>query len=419
MRVSSWAKSVVAVVAVAVVLGGCTSTETRTVQTGREQTVATKPPKKKRMSQKQKAEAEWKLARANVLMSLAKDQYANGSLDKSRETVNDAMRLAPEHAGLRVLSAKLYIETGRLELADKDLAIARHLDPKDPEADYLSGVVYQRWQQPERALGFYEAAHAKAPTELAYLMARAEMLVAAGERKVALGLLQEKVIYFEHSAAIRDAVGQLLVQEGRYAEAIDMLRSATILATDDVGMREHLAMAFYFNGQYREASVELERVMKDEAHANRADLVMALGECKLQLNQARDARDTFDRATQLAPANVGAWLGLAKATLRLNDDRRAELALRKALSVQAGSSEAHLLLGYLRLRQDRLTDALAAFQKASLLDRADTVSLCMTGFALEKLGRSDEAIRFYADALKIKPNDELAARLMASVEVGE
>ena len=55
---------------------------------------------------------------------------------------------------------------------------ARKLNPKDPEADYLSGVVDQRWQKPELALGFYSAASDKEPGELAYIMAKAEMLVA-------------------------------------------------------------------------------------------------------------------------------------------------------------------------------------------------------------------------------------------------
>ena len=52
------------------------------------------------------------------------------------------------------------------------------INPKDPEADYLSGVVNQRWQKTEVALAFYTAASDKDPGELAYIMARSEMLVA-------------------------------------------------------------------------------------------------------------------------------------------------------------------------------------------------------------------------------------------------
>src|ERR1700721_2432119 len=57
----------------------------------------------------------------------------------------------------------------------------RKNDPKNAEADYLSGVIYQRWQQPDKALQYYQAAVDKAPTELAYLMAKVETLVAMGQ----------------------------------------------------------------------------------------------------------------------------------------------------------------------------------------------------------------------------------------------
>ena len=43
----------------------------------------------------------------------------------------------------------------------------------------------------------------------------------------------------------------------------------------------------------------------------------------------------------------------------------------------------------------------------------------MTGFVLEKMGRSNEAVRYYSQALKIKPNDELATSLLAKVQVDE
>ena len=66
-----------------------------------------------------------------------------------------------------------------------------------------------------------------------------------------------------------------------------------------------------------------------------------------------------------------------------------------------------------------LSEALTSFRKASTLDDRDAVSLCMSGFVLEKMGRSNEAIRFYSEALKIKPNDELATSLLAKVQVTE
>jgi Flp pilus assembly protein TadD len=369
--------------------------------------------------QKEQAKKEWNSARANVLFSLAKDQYATGNFDKSRQTVDEALGMDPQHVGLRILSAKLNIEQGHLEAAEVDLKLAHTTAPKNAEADYLTGVICQRWQKPQAAHDAYKAASEKAPGELAYVMARAEMLVAMDQPNEALNLLQSKLQHFDHSATIRDAVGQLLVQQRNYKDAVDMLRQASVLATDDVTIREHLALALFYAGQYREAADALSRLTKKEPFDERPDLLAALGECQIQLGQYREARSTLETATQLAPASAGAWLGLAKAAMQLSDTKRAEASLKKALAIAPDNSEAHLMLGYMRLRQNNFAAALPAFRKASALDQTDTVSLCMVGYALEKMGKPDQAIQYYSKALKLKPNDEMASKFMASINLNE
>ena len=369
--------------------------------------------------QKIAAKKEWNTARANVLFSLARDQFATGNFDKSRQTVNEALGMDPQHVGLRILSAKLNIEQAHLEAAEADLKLARAAAPKNAEADYLTGVIYQRWQKPQAAFDYYSAASEKAPSELAYVMARAEMLVAMERPADALTLLQAKVTYFEHSAIIRDALGQLLVQQKKYKEAVDMLRQASVLATDDLSIREHLALAIFYAGNYREAADALSRLTKKDQFEERADLIAALGECQLQLGQYREARSTFETATNLAPSSSGMWLSHAKAALQLNDMKRAEASLKKAIALAPENSEAHLMLGYMRLRQNNLTDALPAFKKASALDQSDTVSLCLVGYALERMGKPEQAVQYYSKALRLKPNDEMATKFMASVNLAE
>ena len=43
----------------------------------------------------------------------------------------------------------------------------------------------------------------------------------------------------------------------------------------------------------------------------------------------------------------------------------------------------------------------------------------MIGYVLEKSGKPQQAVKYYAQALKLKPDDELAARLMASVDLSK
>ncbi len=368
----------------------------------------------KRTPPSEEATLEWNLARSNVLFGVAQNQYKMGNFTACRKSLDEALRLTPKSAPLHILMAKLAIEQNQLELADRELVTARDLDPKNAEAEYLGGVIYQRWQKPQTAYDLYTRAAEKDPKELAYVMARAEMLVTLNRGAEALALLQERLVYFEHSAAIRDAIGQLQVTQGHYHDAVEMLRQASLLADQDDGIRERLGLALCYDRQYAQAASVLRRLVPDDAsHASPAVLT-ALGRCEVELGQFGDARTHLELAAQSDPNNAGTFLDLARAAFGLHDLRRAELAIAKAITLKPADADPQLLLGYLRLKQDRLTDALAAFQKANAINPADATSLCMVGYVLEKLGNTPQALKWYDAALRVHPDNELARTLVAS-----
>ena len=371
---------------------------------------------KKMPTPKEQAQQKWNAARGDVLLSLAQSQYDTGNFDACRKTLDEAEKVNPSNAQIYALSGKLHLEQGKLESAVNDLREAQRLAPADPQPDYLLGVIYERWQQPQRAMDLYSSAAVKAPNELAYLMARAEVLVTLDRRAEALRLLQERVVYFEHSAPIRLAAGSLLMQANRPAEAVAMFRQAANLS-DEPATREKLALAELAAGNFAEAAAQLDRLTGGGTDTTRVDLLLALGECRLHLGKPIEARAAFQSAATLAPGNADAWLALAKASLEADDLRRADASLKKAVGIRPDGPGVALLTGYLRLKQQRLGEALVAFRKASELDPADPVALCMIGYVLEHTGQGDRAVYYYGRALKIDPKDDLAQSLMASVDL--
>lgn len=367
-------------------------------------------------SETEVAQKRWNDTRATILYGLASDQYKAHDFDKCKETLAKALAMAPDSPKLHTLAAKVAIEQGQLESAERDLETARRLGPTDPEPYYLSGVVYQRWQKPQTALEFYRQAGLRAPAELAYVLAESEMLVILNRQPEALQLLQSKVGYFENSAAIRDAAAQLLVQSGRYAEAIDLYRQASVLSEEDDGIRERMALACYCDHRYPQCAEILTRLTEKDACAKRADLLEMLGECRLNLNDAHGAVRSFEAASELNPTSAKVWQSLGRAILQEGELKRAEFALRRSLGVDNSSSETWLLLGYVQVRSGDTSDALKSFESASRLDPKDTTSLCMIGYTLEKTGRSREAAGYYARALRIRPSDQMASELMAAID---
>src|SRR6266699_1629820 len=79
----------------------------------------------KKPTSKEVATRQWNGARAAVLSSLARDQLESGNFEKARQSLTEAIKMDPENAGIRITSAKLAIEQAQLELAEKELRLAR------------------------------------------------------------------------------------------------------------------------------------------------------------------------------------------------------------------------------------------------------------------------------------------------------
>lgn len=366
-------------------------------------------------SSKQAAAEQWGRTRATVLLSLANDQFRAGNLDKCGQTVDQALAMDPTSVELHLLKARLQIEDGQLESALNTLVTAKSIAEMNAEVDYLQGVVHQRWQKPQQALEAYSAAARKNPNDIAYLMAQAEMLVSMDRQPEALELLQARVVYFEHSAAIRDAIAQLYEQAGEPIKAVEYYRQASILDSDDQGIRERLALAHFRGGDYAEAHSQVSRLLRLPEYEKRADVMIIAGECASKLGMFLDARRRFEAAANINANSEDAWLGVARTSIRLNDIRRAEVAANRAVALKPGSAEAQLTQGYVRLRQGRFDDAVASFSRAIASDESDTLGMCMIGLAMQKQGQVREASQWFQSALSANPDDELARRLLAGV----
>lgn len=366
----------------------------------------------KNKGDKNAATAHWRAARASVLLTLANDQFKSGQFDQARVSIADALKLLPDNPEVRTLSGRIALEQGNLELAEAEFRTAQSVDPNYAAADYYLGIVMQRWQRLPLALELYAEAARKNPMEVGYITAQAEMLVALDRSADALLLLQQALPRFDSSADLRGAVGQVLLTQKRYTDAADMLRQALLLSPQDDVLRETLARAQFQAGNYSDAADTLQRLLRNDRFRDRADLHTLLGECHLEAGRPHEARASFETASTLQPNNIAYILNLAKAALEVNDHRRAEIAVRRALAISPADSQANLLLGYIRMEQGKLPEALAAFRRSAQSDARDPMPLSMSGLVLERLGRKEEAMREYAKALEIRPNDELARRLM-------
>jgi len=199
---------------------------------------------------------------------------------------------------------------------------------------------------------------------------------------------------FEHPLLF-NVVATLREMQGRYDEAARLLERAVVIAPDDVGCRNALALVLQRLDRAEEALHHVDELLRRHpdlgfAHANRGNALIALG----KLGQARLSHL---RALELEPGNLVAFAALASIATRRGEHDEARGWAERALALAPGFPDpimslaaADLAAGDLAMAERRLR-ALLADGRVAPADRARAYGL---------LGDVQDAAGRYADAFK-------------------
>jgi tetratricopeptide (TPR) repeat protein len=91
--------------------------------------------------------------------------------------------------------------------------------------------------------------------------------------------------------------------------------------------------------------------------------------------------------------------------LDLNQLEKAESWYMKTLELDGDHAAAYNNLAVLRERQDRLAEALLAFERAAEIDATEVVYPCNAGYVLRRLARYEDANRRYRSVIDLNPDD--------------
>ncbi|HVS71180.1 MAG TPA: tetratricopeptide repeat protein [Phycisphaerae bacterium] len=393
---------------------------------------------KKHVTIKEEQYNRWNMTRIAVMFQLATQQYEVGDYDKCKKTLAECLAMNAPHAGMHILSAKVDIEKGSLDTASDQLQQAIRINANDPEPYYLLGVIYQRWQKPDVAADFYTQAFERKSDNPLYLLAVVEMKITLGKLDEAKKLLNDKLIYFEQTGAIRVALGRIASLQGDKELACKYYRDAVLLLPDDSTVRRSYAEVLFDAGKYADAapifddlrhkadtdaakaaadpkSAEAQSGAAEAAAADKVNLLMMLGQCYLELRRPYDARNTFQEITRDHPDDAQAFVGLARACIGTNELPVALAAARKVSRVEPENVDALLLAATAQQKMKKWADAETTLMAAQHLSPDNGVILCMLGICAERQNRPTAAADYYHQALTINPNDSWATELLSQV----
>ena len=133
---------------------------------------------------------------------------------------------------------------------------------------------------------------------------------------------------------------------------------------------------------------------------------MNVGKAHLENRQSADAVEAFTKAVDLRPASPAALRNLARAYLISKEAKQAAPAfeaLEKSLDVEPDSAAGHYLSGLALNRLERYDDALRHLEKAVQLDPQTATLRYQLGRVLEYAGQQDRARRQFQETVRLDP----------------
>lgn len=128
--------------------------------------------------------------------------------------------------------------------------------------------------------------------------------------KEAIEALEKVLELSKPEEVIYEAIGHCYDRMKNFAQARFHYRKASHLNPDDSKLYYKIACTYFNEGQWSSAAKQLEAALK--IHRTQHEYNLLMGECKLQLNEIKEAVQYLSTAVRVRPRNISSWESLIR-----------------------------------------------------------------------------------------------------------
>jgi Flp pilus assembly protein TadD len=312
------------------------------------------------------------------LLRLALARHREGRLSEAEALYQKVLELQPRQPDALRLSGVLAQQRGELDRAGQLLQQALQAQPDSPDTHHDLGSVWFESGQTKKALAAYQSAIRLRPNfpEAYYNMGNAHY--ALGERAAAASCYRRAVEQQPDLAEAHYNLGLVAQDEGDSAEASLHYEQALRHRPDYPEALLNLGVVQKNQGQFAPAAASLLKAVALKPDYSEAWL--HLGIVRQQENRPAEAEACFRRVLALRPAEISAHLNLALVLDDLGKRADAEQQLKSVLQLAPENPEAHSCMAGLLKKRGCFEEAAHYYRRAIQLDpNAVAVQVALVG----------------------------------------
>jgi tetratricopeptide (TPR) repeat protein len=349
---------------------------------------------------------------------------------QSIESYKKALELQPDSSVVMERLAEIYAKSQRIREAIAEAQLALKADPDDVNAHRLLARIYVRnlgdmaggptqEENLARAVEQFQAILKVQPDDAFSALWLARLYRFENRHDEAEKVLRGVLNHDADNGQALEQLSQLLVDEGRSQDAIDLLEKAAgdtsspdayDLLGDAYSQQKNYAKA---EGAYRKS---VEEDPDDPGHRH------GLAQALLSQDKYAEALEQYTKLSQLEPGTAENYLRMAQLDRRLGKLDEAEANLLKAKQLSPGSIE--VLYNEALLYEDQhrfddavkvLTDAIGGIKsQAGNEDNSSALSILyeQLGHAYREAQKYPEAIETFQEMEKLGPDAQKRAKLL-------
>ena len=294
-------------------------------------------------------------------------------------TIQAAVTANPGHPPVRFVLGKMLTVNARDDEAMETYREVLRLNPNFAQAELELARLSLQALKYDDAIQFAQSAVNTLPGYADAHLVLTQALIAKGETGLAEKSLKLLTDNFSGIPAVQSEVGRLMLAKGQPARARAAFEKA--LAADPT------------------QAVALEGLTRID----------------LEQRNIEEARARIDAALKAAPQNSRLHVVAARQYVTLGDEGTAEQVLKHAIQTDATNLRAYDLLARLYVKQRRLAEATAEFEKLSALRPRDVAPRTAVALLQQLQNQWDQAEASYKQVLALDPRAAVAANNLAQL----